>query len=173
MWIWISRVRIPSATLPTFLEPGSSASAIGSNASLPALWGTAPPAADRLRSRPAGPRADGSNPGDNELCVDSGLASFGAFCGARHSCGVGSLVPEVEASTHHGEGPNTSGALTRCSRLHRIHPTSSRICNPPRSYAVSRRMYRKLADYAGIWATWHLRGKADLVHLLCKNCTTA
>ena len=76
-------------------------------------------------------------------------------------------VPEVEASTHHGEGPNTSGALTRCSRLHRIHPTSSRICHPPRSYAVSRRMYRKLADYAGIWATWHLRGKADLVYLLC------
>jgi hypothetical protein len=50
-------------------------------------------------------------------------------------------VPGAEASTHHGEGPNTSGALTRCSRLHRIHPTSSRICHPPRSYAVSRRMY--------------------------------
>jgi hypothetical protein len=82
-------------------------------------------------------------------------------------------VPGAEASTHHGEGPKTAGASTRCSRLHRIHPTSSRICHPPRSYAVSRRMYGKSANYAGIWARWHLRGQADLVHLLYKNCTTA
>ncbi len=40
-------------------------------------------------------------------------------------------VPGAEASTHHGEGLNTPGALTRCSRLHRTHPTSPRICHPP------------------------------------------
>jgi len=159
--------------LADLLEPGSSAGAIGSNESLPALWGTAPPAADRLRSRPAGPRADDSNPGDNELCVDSGLASFGAFCGARHSCGVGSLGAWGGGVDAPWRRSNTSGALTRCSRLHRIHPTSSRICHPPRSYPDGRRLYRKAADYAGIWARWHLRGKADLVHLLYKNCTTA
>src|SRR5271157_474292 len=61
-------------------EP-SRAGGIGSNGSLPASWETAPPAADRLRSGPAGPGADDSNPGDNELCVDSGWASLGAFCG--------------------------------------------------------------------------------------------
>ena len=67
--------------IPTLLPEPSRAGGIGSNGSLPASWETAPPAADRLRSGPAGPGADDSNPGDNELCVDSGWASLGAFCG--------------------------------------------------------------------------------------------
>src|SRR5208283_2127831 len=42
-------------------------------------WGTTPPAADWLRFRSAGSAADGLTSSGNELCVDSGLASFGAF----------------------------------------------------------------------------------------------
>ena len=67
--------------IPTLLPEPSRAGGIGSNGSLPASWETAPPAADRLRSGPAGPGADDSNPGDNKFCVDSGWASLGAFCG--------------------------------------------------------------------------------------------
>src|SRR5271157_3722153 len=67
--------------IPTLLPEPSRAGGIGSNGSLPASWETAPPAADRLRSGPAGPGADDSNPCDNELCVDSGWASLGALCG--------------------------------------------------------------------------------------------
>jgi hypothetical protein len=51
----------------------------------------ATPSQLRLRSRPAGPGADDSNPNAKWLCVDSGWASFGTFLGARHSWGVGSL----------------------------------------------------------------------------------
>src|SRR5208337_2131706 len=54
-------------------------------------WGTAPPAANWLRCRPAGSVADDSTLSGDELCVDSGLASFGGFCGVRHSSCVGSL----------------------------------------------------------------------------------
>jgi len=75
---------------PRAIPLPSPAGAIGSNGSLPASWGTAPPAADRLRSRPAGSVADDLTASGKKLCVDSGLASFGAFCGARHSCGIGS-----------------------------------------------------------------------------------
>src|SRR5271157_3505669 len=67
--------------IPTLLPEPSRAGGIGSNGSLPASWETAPPAADRLRSGPAASGADDSNPCDKELCVDSGLASLGAFCG--------------------------------------------------------------------------------------------
>ena len=90
------RFSITTQTRERHLQPRafplpSPAGAIGSNGSLPASWGTAPPAADRLRSRPAGSVADDLPASGNKLCVDSGLASFGAFCGARQSCGVGSL----------------------------------------------------------------------------------
>jgi hypothetical protein len=66
---------------PRALALPSPASAIGSNGSSPASWGTAPPAADRLRPRPAGPGTDDLTASGNKPCVDSGLASFGAFCG--------------------------------------------------------------------------------------------
>src|SRR5271157_3020022 len=44
-----------------------------------------------LRFRPAGSGRDDSTSSGNELCVDSGLASFGAFSGARRLSCVGSL----------------------------------------------------------------------------------
>src|SRR5271157_3260228 len=77
--------------VPQALSLPSRAGAIGSNGSLPASWGTVLPAADWLRFRPAGSVADDSTSSGNELCVDSGLASFGAFSGAGYSSCVGSL----------------------------------------------------------------------------------
>ncbi len=44
-----------------------------------------------LRFPPAGSGRDDSTSSGNELCVDSGLASFGAFSGARRLSCVGSL----------------------------------------------------------------------------------
>ncbi len=44
-----------------------------------------------LRFPPAGSGMDDSTSSGNELCVDSGLASFGAFSGARRLSCVGSL----------------------------------------------------------------------------------
>ncbi len=44
-----------------------------------------------LRCPRPGSGTDDSTSSGNELCVDSGLASFGTFCGARHSSCVGSL----------------------------------------------------------------------------------
>src|SRR5271157_3667660 len=67
------------------------ACAIESNGSLPASWETAPPAADRLRCRPAGSGTGVLTFGENELCVGSCWPSLVAFCGARHSWCVGSL----------------------------------------------------------------------------------
>jgi len=52
-----------------------------------------------LRFRLAGSGTDGSTSSGNEFCVDSGLASFGAFCGARHSSCVGSLLPPDSLAT--------------------------------------------------------------------------
>ena len=43
-----------------------------------------------LRFRRPGSGTDDSTSSGNELCVDSGLASFCTFCGARHSSCVGS-----------------------------------------------------------------------------------
>gem|GEM_PF-2907071 len=62
-----------------------------------------------LRFRLAGSGTDGSTSSGNEFCVDSGLASFGAFCGARHSSCVGSLLPPDSLATTTGHWPLTTG----------------------------------------------------------------
>src|SRR5208337_4514562 len=91
-WPLFSRLSPLSLLLPRALLLFARARAIGlSNSSSPASWGTAPPAEDWLRSRPAGSVSDDLTIGGNEFCVDSSLASFGAFTGARHSSCVGSL----------------------------------------------------------------------------------
>src|SRR5208282_838443 len=53
--------------------------------------GTAPSAANRLRFRPSGPGSDNLTFSENESCVDSSLASLGAFSGAGHSSCGGSV----------------------------------------------------------------------------------
>src|SRR5208337_697077 len=90
-WPQFSRLSPLSLLLPRALLLFARARAIGlSNSSSPASWGTAPPAEDWLRSRPAGSVSDDLTIGGKEFCVDSSLASFGAFSGARHSFCVGS-----------------------------------------------------------------------------------
>ncbi len=105
-----TRYRPLSLLLPRALSLPSRAGAIGSNGSLPASWGTAPPAADRLRYQPSGSGADDLTVSDKELCVDFSLALLGAFCGTRHSSCAGSL---------RWRSPSHS------------HPTSPRFCHPP------------------------------------------
>jgi len=112
----------------------------------PLLW---------LRFRPAGSGTDDSTSSGNETCVDSGLASFCTFCGARHSSCVGSLhsgspSPQPPAATRRSPLVPDSLAtghsdLTRHSPLrlrwvpeassrrfahHHTHPTSPRIRHP-------------------------------------------
>src|SRR5271157_3112944 len=105
---------------PRALPLPSPACAIESNGSLPAARETAPPAADRLRSRPADSGTDDLTFGENELCVDSCWPSLVAFCGARHSWCVGSLR---SPSSH---PPDLASHLSSA-----IRHLSSAICHLP------------------------------------------
>ena len=132
-----------SFLLPQALSLPSPAGAIGSNGS---SRGTTQPAAERLRCRPAGPVADDLTFGGKGSCVDSSLASLGAFLGARNSWGVGSLlsrspsppspdVPAILGAWSGGidapeERSHTPLTLARYSRLHHSRTTLPRICHP-------------------------------------------
>ena len=112
---------------PRALPLPSRAGAIGSNGSLPASWGTAPPAADRLRSPPAGSVADDLIASGNKLCVDSGLASFGAFCGVFRLQG---RLCRSQA-TWHGRSPRPFPRGTRFQLLSFVESSMTRLESCP------------------------------------------
>src|SRR5271157_3941975 len=70
-----------SLRLPQALSLPSRAGTIESHGSLQPSLGTAPSAANRLRSRPSGSADDDLTFIGSELCVDFGWASLGAFWG--------------------------------------------------------------------------------------------